>query len=194
MPSSKGIFPTQGSNQCLLPLLHWQAGSLPLAPPGKPIIRLGLSNPKASVLNRNSADGECDKSWEPECVLYGNVWVSGFETWASLSIPWWLVKSLQTSSQVRLQLLVQNPRFENHWSQWQSFRWWCTGPPARDGNVLSFGPAAAALLLTGGWPWASALLSLDPVSPICTVKIWMSKPGRGQRREVWRQAGSDFWL
>ena len=31
------IFPTQGSNPCLLCLLHWQAGSLPLAPPGKPI-------------------------------------------------------------------------------------------------------------------------------------------------------------
>ena len=33
------IFLTQGSTQCLshlLCLLHWQAGSLPLAPPGKP--------------------------------------------------------------------------------------------------------------------------------------------------------------
>ena len=32
----QGIFPTQGSNPCLLCLLHWQAGSLPRAPPGKP--------------------------------------------------------------------------------------------------------------------------------------------------------------
>ena len=30
------IFPTQGLNPCLLRLLQWQAGSLPLAPPGKP--------------------------------------------------------------------------------------------------------------------------------------------------------------
>ena len=30
-----GIFPTQGSNPCLSCLLHWQAGSLPLAQPGK---------------------------------------------------------------------------------------------------------------------------------------------------------------
>ena len=30
------IFLTQGSNPHLLRLLHWQAGSLPLAPPGKP--------------------------------------------------------------------------------------------------------------------------------------------------------------
>ena len=32
----QGIFPTQGSNLCLSPLLHWQVGTLPLAPPGKP--------------------------------------------------------------------------------------------------------------------------------------------------------------
>ena len=33
----QGIFLTQGSNPCLLSLLHWQVGSLPRAPPGKPI-------------------------------------------------------------------------------------------------------------------------------------------------------------
>ena len=32
----QGTFLTQGSNPCLLSLLHWQVGSLPLAPPGKP--------------------------------------------------------------------------------------------------------------------------------------------------------------
>ena len=32
----QGLFPDQGSNPCLLCLLHWQAGSLPLVPPGKP--------------------------------------------------------------------------------------------------------------------------------------------------------------
>ena len=30
----QGIFPTQGSNRNLLCLVHWQAGSLPVAPPG----------------------------------------------------------------------------------------------------------------------------------------------------------------
>ena len=34
----QGIFQTQGSNLHLLHLLHWQAGSLPLAPPGKPLL------------------------------------------------------------------------------------------------------------------------------------------------------------
>ena len=32
----QGTFPTQGLNPCLLCLLHWQVGSLPTAPPGKP--------------------------------------------------------------------------------------------------------------------------------------------------------------
>ena len=32
----QGIFPTQGSNLVSYHLWHWQAGSLPLAPPGKP--------------------------------------------------------------------------------------------------------------------------------------------------------------
>ena len=34
----QGIFPTQGWNPGLLCLLHWQAGSLPLVPPGKPFV------------------------------------------------------------------------------------------------------------------------------------------------------------
>ena len=33
----QGTFLTPGSNPCLLPLLHWQVGSWPLAPPRKPI-------------------------------------------------------------------------------------------------------------------------------------------------------------
>ena len=33
----QGIFPTQGLNPHFLCLLHWQAGSLPLVPPGKPL-------------------------------------------------------------------------------------------------------------------------------------------------------------
>ena len=37
---SAGIFLTQGSNPCLLRLLHWRAGSLPLVPPGKPQLHL----------------------------------------------------------------------------------------------------------------------------------------------------------
>ena len=34
----QGIFVTQGLDVCLLYLLRWQAGSLPVVPPGKPDI------------------------------------------------------------------------------------------------------------------------------------------------------------
>ena len=40
----QGIFPTQGSNLNLLCLLRWQAGSLPLAPLGKPTDFVDLAN------------------------------------------------------------------------------------------------------------------------------------------------------
>ena len=43
----QGIFPTQGSNPCLLHLLHWQVGSLPQVPPGKP--KQGGSYPEISA-------------------------------------------------------------------------------------------------------------------------------------------------
>ena len=50
-----GIFPTQGSNPHLLCLMHCQAGSLPLVPPGKPINQpyLGQNFRKVSKLTAN---------------------------------------------------------------------------------------------------------------------------------------------
>ena len=47
----QGIFPIQGSNSSLLCLLHWQAESILLAPPGKPL--------KHKILAQNS----CAKSF-----------------------------------------------------------------------------------------------------------------------------------
>ena len=41
--SSSRIFPTQGSNSCLLRLLHWQVDSLTAAPPGKPNVNFKYS-------------------------------------------------------------------------------------------------------------------------------------------------------
>jgi len=40
----QGIFLTQGSNLSFLYLLHWQVGSLPLAPPEKPILLMYIYN------------------------------------------------------------------------------------------------------------------------------------------------------
>ena len=36
----QGIFPTHGLNICLCVYLHWQVGSSPPAPPGKPLLSL----------------------------------------------------------------------------------------------------------------------------------------------------------
>ena len=41
----QGIFPTQGSNLCLLYLWLWQVGSLPLPPLGKSLFLLRASSP-----------------------------------------------------------------------------------------------------------------------------------------------------
>ena len=47
---SPGIFLTQGSNQCLWHLLHWQADSLPLVPLNKLLIHQFLfTRPYASI-------------------------------------------------------------------------------------------------------------------------------------------------
>ena len=47
---SPGIFLTQGSNQCLWHLLHWQADSLPLVPLNKLLIhQLLFTRPYASI-------------------------------------------------------------------------------------------------------------------------------------------------
>ena len=48
----QGIFPTQGLNPCLLHLMHWQVGSLPLVPPGKPQMKLSLFANDKTVMQK----------------------------------------------------------------------------------------------------------------------------------------------
>ena len=45
----QGTFPAQGSNPRLVCLLHWLAGSLPLAPPGKPSLQHGSLGIKVAL-------------------------------------------------------------------------------------------------------------------------------------------------
>ena len=53
MPSSRGIFLTQEPNEHPLCLLHWQVGSLPLLPPGKPVMECskGILSVKCTAIN-----------------------------------------------------------------------------------------------------------------------------------------------
>ena len=81
MPSLQGIFPTQGSNLSLLHLLHWQVGSLPLAPPGRGVnnteifshssgvwtpeikVSAGLVSPEASLPGSWGPSSLCVFTW-----------------------------------------------------------------------------------------------------------------------------------
>ena len=58
----QGTFLTQGLNPSLLHLLHWQAGSLPAEPPGKPregmpILLFLFSFPSKKLVRKNSLSG-----------------------------------------------------------------------------------------------------------------------------------------
>ena len=55
------IFLTQGSNPHLLHLLHWQTGSLSLAPPGKPL----QDHAAAAAKSLQSCPSLCDPIWQP---------------------------------------------------------------------------------------------------------------------------------
>ena len=57
----QGIFSTQGSNPCLLHLLHCQVDSLPLVPPGKPKQERGMIN-KEFGINRHTSSKRLQKN------------------------------------------------------------------------------------------------------------------------------------
>ena len=69
----QGIFHTQGSKPRLLHLLHWQVGSLPLAPPGKPN---PLSHPffNLSITHWTPYWVPCSKHW----IFLHHNWISRF--------------------------------------------------------------------------------------------------------------------
>ena len=66
--SSRGIFPTQGLNSCLLQLLHWPVSSLPLSPsPGGSCEGRDLEFPGNQIIRTPEAYGkrvEMLKMWE----------------------------------------------------------------------------------------------------------------------------------
>ena len=61
MATSRGSFPLQGSNPCLLCLLHWQVGSLPLLPPWKPLNDLYINNGVVTHIEPDIL--ECEVKW-----------------------------------------------------------------------------------------------------------------------------------
>ena len=65
---SPGDPPAQGSNPHPLHLLRWQAGSLPLAPPGKPI--LDLTSFGLSLDNTPSSDARLYQLPSEKCLMH----------------------------------------------------------------------------------------------------------------------------
>ena len=92
-----GLFLTQGSNPCLLCLLHWQVGFLPLAPPWKPQEKW-ITTYKANFFGfgGRSTAGGCNRSWtdrgiflEQACLVQAVL--SRGMCWAP-SRWWWILQ------------------------------------------------------------------------------------------------------
>ena len=54
----QGVFTTQGFNVHLFCLLHWQAGSLPLAPSEKPLSQTGRQTDRQTHTHTKSQNGQ----------------------------------------------------------------------------------------------------------------------------------------
>ena len=97
----QGIFPTQVSNSHLLCLLHWQAGSYPLVPPGKP----GCVSVWSPCCMRSYIYFRIKKSW---CLCSGL-----FQRWKSNYLYWnkliWYPGRLETPGTIIIDLLHVYP-------------------------------------------------------------------------------------
>ena len=90
----QGIFPTQGSNPHLFCLLHWQAGSSPLAPPGKPIKplaswSLGTGQPIDKHICLTLASGSIPTDWSLGMLTWKSGWNQRSER-AFGPARWWI--------------------------------------------------------------------------------------------------------
>ena len=70
----QGIFPTQGSNPCLLCLLHWQVGSLPPVPCGKAMQSLKRGVKRVFVLTCDTQRNLHRASEGYTELLHSNLW------------------------------------------------------------------------------------------------------------------------
>ena len=81
---------TRGSKLCLLCLLHWQVGYLPLVPPGKPI---------TSVVMSKFGGGEVSNSWCPLStpLSASKVHPSDLHHWSkqTASFSNWILKKIE---------------------------------------------------------------------------------------------------
>ena len=72
IPFSRGIFPTRTKLVSLTSNLHWQVGSLPLVPPGNPLMSAYLEN--SAVATGLEKVGFHSNPKEGQCKEYSNYW------------------------------------------------------------------------------------------------------------------------
>ena len=96
----QGIFPTQGSSPHLLCLLHWQAGSLPLAPPNRFQNNKYLMTKKKKKAFKNPENKyRCEKYgqflcfvlWQKDVSILSNTeecWEAQFLSYRMDALPW----------------------------------------------------------------------------------------------------------
>ena len=84
----QGIFLTRGLNPRLLGLLHWQAGVLPLAPPGKLL----------SIVQF------CSVQSLSRVQLFATPWTAARQASLSITNSWSLLKLMSMESVMRLSL------------------------------------------------------------------------------------------
>ena len=69
------IFPTQGSNPCLLRLLYWQAGSLPLSYRGSPLPNILFIN--GCIVDRSEDTAtlrtHCQNRWKCDDIFFSSL-------------------------------------------------------------------------------------------------------------------------
>ena len=70
----QGIFLIQGSNPHVFCFLHWQAGSLPLAPPGRPCMPSTLSETPGQLCQRKECHLlKCRDQFSSTVTMWGGV-------------------------------------------------------------------------------------------------------------------------
>ena len=114
----QGIFPIPEWNPCLLPLLHWPAGSLPLMPPGKPLSTVTWFN---LCFKNQSTDYCVDKGSEQTKVELGRAMSTlGFPGSSMVKIP----PAMQEPQEKQIQSLGEEDPLEKEMASHSSVLTW----------------------------------------------------------------------
>ena len=122
----QGIFPTQGSNPRRLCVLHWQIGSLSLAPPGKPCLQSNQVGGSKGV-----------RRWADTCRYAGSqlsslCWINPRQEpllpcpqcfWSRASLRRLTINSGSEGTVLRASTEIWTPQWDNYKHFTQSWVW-----------------------------------------------------------------------